>query len=121
MATSREVLGTLVRSHREQRSLTQEGMAEACKTSRSAVAHLEQGLRVPKVEVLRRICLYLAIPDKFWEPYTRPESLQRFEFEDALTELLGRPVSFDGHDQASAVAAEELMASLFSSTPSDEQ
>lgn len=116
MANPRETLGVLVRSHREQMNLTQEALAETCGTNRSAVAHLEQGLRVPKADVLTRISGHLGIPGRFWEPFTKTESLQRFEFEDALSELVGRPVSFDGHDPGCVATAEERIAALFQTT-----
>ena len=122
MATPRETLGVLLRSHREQKGLTQDDVAAACKTNRSAVAHLEQGLRLPKPEILRRICEHLQVPSRFWEPFTRPESAQRFEFEDVLSELVGRPGgNLDGHDPASVMAVEEQLSALFHTTGSDQQ
>ncbi len=122
MANPRETLGLLVRSHREQMNLTQEALAEACETNRSVVAHLEQGLRVPtKPDVLKRICEKVGIPGRFWVPFTQAESIQRFEFEDTLSELVGRPVTFDGHDPGCLAAAEERIATLFQTTLSDAQ
>jgi transcriptional regulator with XRE-family HTH domain len=111
-----------LRSHREQKGFTQDEVAAACKTNRSAVAHLEQGLRLPKPDVLRRICEHLQIPPRFWEPFTRLESAQRFEFEDVLSELVGRPGgNLDGHDPASILTVEQLISTLFHTTGSDQQ
>src|SRR5689334_12972257 len=74
VATPRETLGAFVRSHREQKALSQEQLAEACNTNRSVVAHLEQALRVPRADVLERLCSHLDIPQLFWLPFTRSES-----------------------------------------------
>lgn len=51
-------LGYLVRSYREQRGLTQEAFVKELqiRTNRSALAHLEQGLRLPSPQTLHAIC-----------------------------------------------------------------
>src|SRR5688572_15398045 len=108
MATPRETLGLLVRSHRERKKLTQDEVANACNTNRSVVAHLEQGLRLPKPQLLRRVCDHVEVPERYWEPFTREQSIQRFAFEDALAELVGRAVGLDGNDEASVATVEEL-------------
>ena len=121
MATQRETLALLVRSHRERKELTQEAVAAACSTNRSAVAHLEQGLRIPKPAVLQLICEHVDVPGRFWQPFTEATSVQRFEFEDDLGELVGQPVNLDGHDDASVVTVEKQIAELFATSISENQ
>jgi transcriptional regulator with XRE-family HTH domain len=63
-------LGRLVRMHREARGYaTQADLADAVKTNRSAIAHLEQGLRVPEAEMLAAICEHLSMPEPLWAGY----------------------------------------------------
>lgn len=64
-------LGTLVRVFREARSLSQQSLASQVRppTNRSAIAHLEQGLRVPPAGVLQAVCEHLQIPRPLWERF----------------------------------------------------
>jgi deoxyadenosine/deoxycytidine kinase len=64
-------LADLVRLYREALPLSQEELARRVrpKTNRSAIAHLEQALRVPSSSVLRGICTYLRIPEPIWLPF----------------------------------------------------
>ena len=64
-------LGYLVRTYREQRGLTQEAFVKALpiRTSRSAVAHLEQGLRLPPPPTLQAMCSHLGIPEALWHSF----------------------------------------------------
>lgn len=63
-------LGRLVRMHREARGYaTQEKLAESVGTNRSAIAHLEQGLRVPDGDLLAAVCEHLLIPAPLWAGY----------------------------------------------------
>ena len=121
MATQRENLALLVRSHRELKQLTQDAVATACRTNRSAVAHLEQGLRIPKPDLLQLICEHLEVPHRFWQPFTEATAVQRFEFEDYLAELVGQPVNLDGHDSASEVTVQKQIAQLFDTSVSNSQ
>jgi transcriptional regulator with XRE-family HTH domain len=62
-------LGKLVQSVREQRRFTQQQLSNELRgivRNRSAVAHLEQGLRLPDGDELEGICRYLGIPEAFW-------------------------------------------------------
>jgi transcriptional regulator with XRE-family HTH domain len=115
MLNSREQLGELVKAHRERMKLTQDELADKVqpKTNRSVVAHLEQGLRIPKPDVLENICTILGIPARYWEPFANDRSLQRFEFEEALAELVGYSASLDGHEEGTIQVAEALIAELF--------
>ena len=123
MTSRRQRLGSTIKAQREYATMSQENVAKNCgvETSRTAVAHLEQGQRLPKPEVLSAICQYLKIPHVHWESFTKQESLSRFEFEELLSELVGRSVNLDMHDEAAQRTAEHLISEVFSSNPSPEQ
>ena len=123
MASKRQHLGSVVKSHREHKEFTQENVANNCdaNVSRTAVAHLEQGIRVPRPEVLSAICSYLDIPESEWKPFTREESLLRFRFEEHLSEFVGKSVNIDAQDIASQRTAEDLISRIFQSNPSSQQ
>ena len=113
----------MVKAHREQKGLTQEQLAKKCgeTVNRSAIAHLEQGLRLPKTDALTIICTKLNIPPDFWEFFTNEESLKRLEFEDILAELVGRPVTLNHLDEESLASAEKQVQHLLSKSLSQEQ
>ena len=123
MTSKRQHLGSVVKSHREHKKVTQANVANQCgaDVSRSAVAHLEQGIRVPKPEVLSAICLYLDIPEPEWSSFIREESLLRFRFEEHLSEFVGESVNLDAQDIASQRTAEDLISRIFQSNPSSQQ
>ena len=123
MTSKRQHLGSVVKSHREHKKVTQENVASQCgaDVSRSAVAHLEQGIRLPRPEVLSAICSYLEIPEPEWSPFTREESLLRFRFEEHLSEFVGKSVNLDAQDIASQRTAEDLISGIFQSNPSSQQ
>jgi transcriptional regulator with XRE-family HTH domain len=123
MLISRNQLADLIKAHREQKELSQEHLAAQCgvKTNRSAIAHLEQGLRVPKPEVLTAICKFLDIPTVFWEPFTNEDSRERLEFEEILAELVGRPLGLNHLDEESLTAAERQVQRLLSQPLSPDQ
>jgi transcriptional regulator with XRE-family HTH domain len=62
-------LGMLVKFFREHRSLTQQQLADIVGTNRSAIAHLEQGLRLPDGDLLNAVCVYLDVPVPLWSGY----------------------------------------------------
>src|SRR5258708_7141731 len=123
MPANRNQLAELVKAHREQKDLSQEELAAkgGAATNRSAIAHLEQGIRIPKPDVLTAICNFLEIPEVFWEPFTNKESRERLEFEEVLAELAGRSISLDHLDGESQASAERQVQRLLSSLPSQEQ
>ncbi|HVS80645.1 MAG TPA: helix-turn-helix transcriptional regulator [Pyrinomonadaceae bacterium] len=123
MPTSRNQLAELVKAHREQKELSQEQLAAHCgvATNRSAIAHLEQGLRIPKPDVLTTICRFLQIPPLFWEPFTNEDSRERLEFEEMLVELVGRPLTLNHLDGESLTSAEKQVQRLLSVSVSQEQ
>jgi deoxyadenosine/deoxycytidine kinase len=71
MLTTPPRLGTLVKAYRESKGWTQHELARRLTpvTSRSVVAHVEQGLRIPPAAVVSRICTALEIPRPLWEPF----------------------------------------------------
>lgn len=114
MHTSRQRLGEIVKAHREQDGFSQEEMGKKFPSgNRSIVAHLEQGLRIPKPEQLKAICTLLRIPGKFWEPFTDPEIQIRLDFEEAIEELTGKAVTLDGLDASSQKIADSAIKNLF--------
>jgi len=116
LSTTRAELGRLVRAHREQKGWSQDEVASqpGIETNRSAVAFLEQGIRIPKPKLLESICTSVGVPRTYWDPFTNPQSLQRFEFEELLAELTGREVNLDLLDLPSKLAAEERIHTLLS-------
>jgi len=67
-------LGKLVKAYRENLNLTQLELLDKIevKTNRSTIAHLEQGLRLPRPMVLRSICSFLNIPEQLWINFESP-------------------------------------------------
>src|SRR5512134_2849347 len=88
-------LGDLFRQFREASKLTQEDLASRCGpgVNRSQVAHLEQGLRIPKPASLRAIAGALGIPEETWAALADEQTHQRQQFEASLAELAGRSVA----------------------------
>src|SRR5690349_4129506 len=109
-------LGDLFRGFREARGLTQDELAATCGdgVNRSHVAHLEQGLRLPKPERLAAIANRLGIPESVWTTFAREDSHERHQFESALSELVGRIVALRAMDMESVRAAEVVIRTLFS-------
>lgn len=108
-------LGTLIRRHREHRGETQETLVSRSRASlnRGDIAHLEQGLRLPKPEALEAVCSYLGIPKEYWEPFTRAEGRLRLQFEEILSEMTGELVSIEAQDDTSRLVAERKIYKLF--------
>lgn len=69
MVGSQAELGQLVKLCREHRGLTQDQLAKELELSRTAVAHLEQGLRLPDPSGLQRLCEHLGLPPVLWEGF----------------------------------------------------
>lgn len=75
MIGSQAELGQLVKLCREHRGITQDQLAKALELSRTAVAHLEQGLRLPEPHALRRVCEHLGLPAVLWEGFIPRDGL----------------------------------------------
>ena len=89
--------------------------------SRTAIALLEQGRRVPSRIVFEEIGRQLNIPETIWEPFAKEESSQRQEFEAALGELVGRTITLKMMHLESVHAAEKSIDELFSADLTPEQ
>lgn len=116
MSVTRAQLGNLVKLTRENQGISQEALAQKLRplVNRSNIAHLEQGLRIPKPQVLEAVCLALNIPRPYWLPFTSEDSLLRFEFEEKLSELVGSSVGIELLDVPAKIAVELLIGKLFS-------
>jgi len=123
MATTLQKLAETVRTFRKERGLSQLKLADSISppTNRSVIAHLEQGRRVPDPDVLKHICLHLAIPSAYWEEFLLETDRRAAEFENTLSELIGFPLSLDSLDSATRGTAKSQIASLIGANLTDEQ
>ena len=71
MSAALRNLGKLVAASRTDHELTQRELADQIDppTNRSVISHLEQGLRLPAADVLKRICELLDMPQSIWMPF----------------------------------------------------
>ncbi len=71
MSVALRNLGKLVAASRTDLKLTQRELADQIDppTNRSVISHLEQGLRLPAADVLKRICELLDMPRSTWMPF----------------------------------------------------
>jgi transcriptional regulator with XRE-family HTH domain len=120
---TQEELGAIVKAVRERAGLTQDQLAQSLSppTNRTAVALFEQGKRFPGPAVLAAICTRLGLPQELWAQLAEPEAATRFEFESTLSELVGHPVSLQGHDLHAVATANHLVSSLFEAGLTEEQ
>ena len=88
-------LGQIVKEYRENKNLTQKQLANIIKppTNRTVIAHLEQGLRLPSLYLLSKICNTLEIPREVWEPFLS-KGFQRVRTEGSPKTILLRPFNF---------------------------
>ncbi|MBK9278362.1 MAG: helix-turn-helix transcriptional regulator [Candidatus Obscuribacter sp.] len=121
MISTLQQLGILVKVHREHNKLTQEKLAEECNTNRSAVSHLEQGLRLPSPQTLKNICNHLNIPEKQWQRFAEHGSEIVFAFESCLSELTGRAVNLGHLDPINTSVAFSKVLNLFEHGGTDSQ
>ena len=86
-----ETLAEQVKIHREHKGLSQEKLEkELTDVTRSNIAHLEQALRFPTKEQLKKICEYLDMPKAYWQPFLSDEAILRANFEITIKELVGK-------------------------------
>jgi len=123
MAISLQELGDQIKAARDERKLTQPQLAAQITpaTNRTAIAHLEQGRRLGDPEVLQKICNNLGVPGKYWKPFLDEEYRTRLTFEEAVSELVGRPVTLRYHDEHSIIVAQKSIVDLFKSPFTDRQ
>lgn len=122
MDNARRQLGNIIKCQREHLNLSQDALAKQLDgVNRSNIAHLEQGLRLPKPEILERIAKALGVPEPHWKRFLDPEIQDRLDFEEQLFELCGKIVSLDGQDSTAAAVADQAIKKLFSQTHSHSQ
>jgi transcriptional regulator with XRE-family HTH domain len=115
-------IGRLVAEYRAQKAMSQAQVADQIKGSnRTMIALLEQGIRLPASEQLEEICTLLAIPRHLWIGATHQDYLKAMDFEEQLSELIGKPVSIGSLDAISQNLAIEAISQLLSRGMSSEQ
>jgi transcriptional regulator with XRE-family HTH domain len=108
-----EELGALIRLFREHRGLSQEQLAkDTGDVPRTAVAHLEQGHRLPAAAHLKTLAKHLNLPDGLVQQFLRPTAARRVEFEAELGELVGQKVSIADLDGQAVLAVEAAITAL---------
>lgn len=124
MALSLQELGDQVKAAREDRGWSQDELAARLGDgiNRSKIAHLEQGRRLPAESgVLEKICTSIGVPQKYWQPFADPTYRKRLEFEEALSELLGRTASLRFVDPYGDEVAAKSVDAFFSKTRNESQ
>lgn len=108
-------IGFVFSQFREKIKLTQQQLANECgeKVSRTAIALLEQGRRLPSPEVFKIVAKKLGIPEPIWAHFAKKESSQRHEFEAALGELIGHTITLKMRHLEHIAAAEKGVEKLF--------
>jgi len=81
-------LGHLIRSFREQLGLTQHELADSVRSSRSAIALMEQGRRLLNADALRTVSHFLGIPDNVVAPFMSPA------FQSRRNKVAPQPATF---------------------------
>lgn len=117
MAASLETLAELVRSRREARGLSQPALAQSIGTNRSAIAHLEQGRRLPPRKVLESLCSSLDIASSDWASLLEPELENIAQFEECVSELCGRTVTLRPHDDHATSVARAQIRQILDAEP----
>ena len=107
-----------LRATRDHLGLSQEELAESCDppVPRTAVAHLEQGYRLPPQKHLQAIASRVRLAPSLYQGLARPEAQTRLNFEVELGELVGRPVSLASLDAHALAAAESAILTLIGGT-----
>jgi transcriptional regulator with XRE-family HTH domain len=122
MSTSIKRIGSVVAEYRAAKGWSQEHLsAQLSGVSRTVISHLELGIELPSAEKVEQICLKLEIPRKHWAIAARPGYLEVMEFQDVLSELLGKPVSLEYLDDISQTMAAEAITQLLHTGMSADQ
>ncbi|MGK3995890.1 helix-turn-helix domain-containing protein [Sorangium sp. So ce1024] len=114
-------LGIEVQRRRHDLSLTQEYVAGKADVSRTAVALLEQGRRMPGPEALKRILTIVELNETPFAELAEPTEQLRLRFEQALGELVGRSAKLEHLDADSVAVARAAVESLFRRDKTSEQ
>src|SRR5262249_20178774 len=98
---------------RHERQLTQDQVASLAETSRTAVALLEQGRRMPAQDVLHRILNTLGLAETPFAELADPAEETRLRFEQTLSELVGRSLKLEQFDAETVAVARASIEALF--------
>jgi transcriptional regulator with XRE-family HTH domain len=113
MTTPIKKVGSAVAEYRAIKGWSQEQLASQLPgISRTVISHLELGTELPPPERIEQIALKLGMPRRLWAIAARPGFLEAMEFQDILSELLGKPVTLDSLDDISQELAVEAIAEL---------
>ncbi len=86
-------IGQHVLQYRLQHGYSQDELAKRIGRSRNTIAFLEQGRRLPGPEVLDQIAEILDIPDLEWQVLSHHQYVLAHQFQDLLSELLGKALN----------------------------
>lgn len=108
-------LGEMIKAHRTQKGITQEELASkvVSSKSRTTIALLEQGRRVPEPSELRRICEFLSLPERYWQKFAEEDYETVVAFEEAISELVGHPVDLSHLNDTDELVAIDSVKCLF--------
>lgn len=119
--TKLEELGLLIKNQRESNGESQEKFGQKLGSNRTAIAHLEQGRKLPELGLFITICETLKIPKNKWELFINQETFKRIEFETILSELVGKSVSLDLLSPIEQEEAKKHIDQLFESQGDENQ
>lgn len=116
-------LGLMIQAFRSDKGLTQAQLGETIQpsVSRTTIALLEQGRRLPDPEVIERVCAILGMPGRYWKGFLDRNYRRVAEFEDVLSELVGIPVTLATLDPAASRTAHDHILSLLDRDLTTEQ
>jgi transcriptional regulator with XRE-family HTH domain len=115
-------LGRIVADYRMQLGRQQNQIAALVKdVNRTVIAYLEEGRALPPPEQLEEICVALKIPRRLWYPATHESFVKAMEFQNDLSELLGKSVSLEHLDDMSGYLAVDAVSQILSRGMSSEQ
>ncbi|MDQ5965958.1 MAG: hypothetical protein QG625_2113, partial [Cyanobacteriota bacterium erpe_2018_sw_39hr_WHONDRS-SW48-000098_B_bin.30] len=115
--------GEMIKAHRAQKDLTQEQLAATCtrSKSRTQIALLEQGRRVPDASELKNICEFISVPEKYWQKFAEVGYDKVVAFEEAIGELVGRPIDLSHLEDTSEAVAIEKIKKIFQADLTNKQ
>lgn len=114
-------LGYQVKIHREEYGISQQDLANKVAVTRSNIAHLEQGRRLPEPLILEKICSEIRLPRPIWEIFLCEKPQKRLIFQRLLEELFGERILTSDLDQTIISVVEDKIDHLFSTNLTPEQ
>lgn len=121
MTLNFESLAEHIKSHREHKNISQKSLADSLKITRSNIAHLEQGLKLPSAEILEKICTFIDLPVSYWKTFTSDKAILRANFEIILKELVGESITALNLDSTVIQNVEEQIHEIFKKVLTNEQ